>query len=266
MPTPLTDAINALTTYANTVTGASDTTLSDAVATLANGYGGGGGFSVDDIVSRNITGDIVYSGSHTYLTDGLFTYTAIDSFTSSTITGAERGIRAFFYCNNLKSISMPNLAIGNNTAKLMEMCYRCTNLESAYLPNMATNWGNSMFEGCSKLTDVNIDACVTLPQSTFRYCESLQIIDLPNCTRLNNTAFDGCYSLETVILRSPTVCAINHVNALQSTPLRGYGGTYSGHVYVPSALLETYKTTTNWSTLYASYPNIFETIEGSIYE
>lgn len=40
--TPLTDAINALTTYSNTVTGASDQTLSDAVATLAAGYGGGG--------------------------------------------------------------------------------------------------------------------------------------------------------------------------------------------------------------------------------
>ena len=40
--TPLTDAIEALTTYSNTVTGASDTTLSDAVATLASGYGGGG--------------------------------------------------------------------------------------------------------------------------------------------------------------------------------------------------------------------------------
>ncbi len=45
MATPLTDAINALTTYANTVTGASDTTLSDAVGTLAAGYGGGGGGS-----------------------------------------------------------------------------------------------------------------------------------------------------------------------------------------------------------------------------
>ena len=40
--TPLTDAIEALTTYSNTVTGASDQTLSDAVATLAAGYGGGG--------------------------------------------------------------------------------------------------------------------------------------------------------------------------------------------------------------------------------
>lgn len=43
MSTPLTDAINALTTYANSVTGASDTTLSDAVDTLVDGYGGGGG-------------------------------------------------------------------------------------------------------------------------------------------------------------------------------------------------------------------------------
>lgn len=50
MSTPLTDAINALTTYANSVTGASDTTLSDAVDTLVAGYGGGGsaeGISID---------------------------------------------------------------------------------------------------------------------------------------------------------------------------------------------------------------------------
>ena len=40
--TPLTDAINALTTYANTVTGQNDPDLSTAVATLASGYGGGG--------------------------------------------------------------------------------------------------------------------------------------------------------------------------------------------------------------------------------
>lgn len=41
--TPLTDQLNALTQYINTVTEGSDTCLSDAVATLADGYGGGGG-------------------------------------------------------------------------------------------------------------------------------------------------------------------------------------------------------------------------------
>ena len=35
MATPLTDAINALTTYANEITGKSDTTLSAAVGSLA---------------------------------------------------------------------------------------------------------------------------------------------------------------------------------------------------------------------------------------
>lgn len=38
----LTPKIEALTAYANTITGKSDTTLSDAVASLADGYGGGG--------------------------------------------------------------------------------------------------------------------------------------------------------------------------------------------------------------------------------
>lgn len=41
MATPLTDGINALTAYANEVTGESDTTLSDAIESLVAGYGGG---------------------------------------------------------------------------------------------------------------------------------------------------------------------------------------------------------------------------------
>lgn len=43
MATPLTDAINALTTYANGITGKSDANLPDAVRSLADGYGGGSG-------------------------------------------------------------------------------------------------------------------------------------------------------------------------------------------------------------------------------
>lgn len=41
MSTPLTDSINALTQYANEITGKQDTTLSDAVGSLVEGYGGG---------------------------------------------------------------------------------------------------------------------------------------------------------------------------------------------------------------------------------
>lgn len=58
MSTPLTDGINALTTYANEVTGASDTTLSDAVHTLANGYGQGGGITQGIEVATDSSGKI----------------------------------------------------------------------------------------------------------------------------------------------------------------------------------------------------------------
>lgn len=69
MSTPLTDSINALTTYANEVTGASDTTLSDAVHTLASGYGQGGVSNVvtgtfkSAMVGASVDVDVDYSGN-----------------------------------------------------------------------------------------------------------------------------------------------------------------------------------------------------------
>ena len=51
MSTPLTDSINALTAYANETTGEEDTTLSDAVGRLCEGYGGGDAFVIQSIAS-----------------------------------------------------------------------------------------------------------------------------------------------------------------------------------------------------------------------
>ena len=56
MATPLTDSINALTTYANEVTRGSDTNLSDAVHTLASGYGGSA-----TLITKTITENGTYS-------------------------------------------------------------------------------------------------------------------------------------------------------------------------------------------------------------
>ena len=68
MSSPLTDKINALTAYANGITGESDTTLSEAVHTLGSGYGGGGG------------GGLEYEGgTYTPATDELPTITFANS-------------------------------------------------------------------------------------------------------------------------------------------------------------------------------------------
>ena len=54
MTQPLTDAINALTRYANETTGQSDTNLSDAVRTLCDGYGGGDDFTRKTIMALGV--------------------------------------------------------------------------------------------------------------------------------------------------------------------------------------------------------------------
>jgi hypothetical protein len=69
MATPLTDSINALTQYANETTGKQDTTLSDAVGSLVDGYGGGSASNVvigtfqSDVVDQAIDIDIPYTGN-----------------------------------------------------------------------------------------------------------------------------------------------------------------------------------------------------------
>lgn len=54
MATPLTDSINALTQYANETTGKQDTTLSDAVGSLVEGYGGGSWKTLEVTVPEEI--------------------------------------------------------------------------------------------------------------------------------------------------------------------------------------------------------------------
>lgn len=70
--TPLTDAINALTQYANETTGASDTTLSDAVGTLVAGYGGGGVNTAFKLADFQVpTGKwVINQGIYNYVAEG----------------------------------------------------------------------------------------------------------------------------------------------------------------------------------------------------
>ena len=90
MATPLTDAINALTTYANSVTGESDTTLSDAVYSLAEGYGQGGTQKVvTSVLLNSSSGDAniadVADGSYDLAhTDGFLIIRASGSTAPST--------------------------------------------------------------------------------------------------------------------------------------------------------------------------------------
>ena len=103
-----------------------------------------------------------------------------------------------------------------------------------------------------------------VPSNCFRYCTSLELFDAP-CATIQASAMGNSGKLNTLVLRrTDAVVNLLNVSAFVSTPFAS-GGT-GGTAYVPSALVESYKTATNWSTLYAAGTCNFVAIEGSEYE
>ena len=97
-------------------------------------------------------------------------------------------------------------------------------------------------------------------------CQQLELVDAGKVQAIGANAFANCYKLQTLILRrTGAICALNATTAFNNTPMSGYNGL-TGTVYVPNALISTYQTSTNWSTLYNNNTVTFVKIEGSIYE
>ena len=99
----------------------------------------------------------------------------------------------------------------------------------------------------------------------FRSCTSMTFVDLPLLGTIETGVFYGCSKLNTLVLRkSDAICTLSATGAFTNTPFAA--GKAGGKCYVPSALIDTYKTATNWSTLYAAGTCEFVAIEGSEYE
>lgn len=237
MTQPLTDAINALTRYANETTGQSDPDLSSAVRTLCDGYGGGGGYTLDAIAEKSITGDIVLDTA-TVIKFGAFAESAITSATGTAPTRIET--EAFRYCASLITIKFPNVENVNVASYAFA---NCATLEEVHLPKLS-NISSTTF------------MCAT--------CPNLKVADLGVIGSMTNNMFNGDTSLRTLILRKTgSICTTNWANA------GVFGGIYNNPtestIYVPSALISSYQSATNWSTLY-NMGVTFSAIEGSIYE
>lgn len=95
--TPLTDAINALTQYANETTGQSDTTLSDAVGTLVAGYGGGGGSVLPDGYTQML---FIQSNANQYIDTGLYTKSS-HTYYLQYMRGADSAVTINIFGNNV---------------------------------------------------------------------------------------------------------------------------------------------------------------------
>ena len=109
------------------------------------------------------------------------------------------------------------------------------------------------FYRCSNLTHITLPLVTKINENAFAYCTSLNKIDLPSVTSILTYVFNNCTALNALILRSSTMCTLSSTNSLSNTPIAS--GT--GYIYVPSALVNSYKTATNWST----YASKFRAIE-----
>ena len=78
---------------------------------------------------------------------------------------------------------------------------------------------------------------------SFMSCSNLAKIDFDVLEEMKDADFYQCFALSAVIIRSPVVCTMSDSNAFELTPIAS--GT--GYIYVPAALVDSYKAATNWS-------------------
>ena len=129
------------------------------------------------------------------------------------------GVAAFYRCNDLASISIPNSAtsigeqafyqcssltsvtIGNSVTSIGQSAFReCSSLVSVTIPNSVTSIGSSAFYGCISLTSVTLSNSVTsIEMKTFYGCTNLASVNIPSSlTSIGSSAFEKCSSLASV--------------------------------------------------------------------
>lgn len=106
--------------------------------------------------------------------------------------------------------------------------------------------GSFVFRNSPILEEVDVSGCTSAGLSCFAGDTAIQKLDFPALKSLTYSGhWQGCSSLETLILRyEGGVVALQNVNSLTGTPVEA--GT--GYVYVPAALVDSYKAATNWAT------------------
>lgn len=118
--------------------------------------------------------------------------------------------------------------------------------------NITTSIAAQKFRGCAALTNVIFPNVTSVGLAAFWNCTALKQADFEKTVSFANNAFYGCSALTALILRN-TEAVSSLTGNLSGTPIAS--GT--GYIYVPAALVATYKAATGWST----YANQIRAIE-----
>ena len=219
----------------------------------------GGGYSVEDYLNHRMAGSATYTGS---------------DILSVTLQG-QANIAELSFPNVGTFASLPNYAFSGITSLTAFSAPKATRITSSMLANNTamtsvdfsnlTDTGTNLFLNCSALSVLVLPKVQTIYSQTFRGCSNLQKLDVL-ATRgfTNQNNMNGCAKLTELIIRSTSVPTLSNVNNFTGTPFAS-GGT-GGTLYVPQALISSYQSASNWSTILGYANNQILPIEGSIYE
>ena len=108
------------------------------------------------------------------------------------------GEKAFWNCDNLESITIPNSAtsIGKNAF------INCSGLKNITIGDNVTSIGFGAFSGCISLTGITIGDNVTeIGERAFFNCSSLESVTMGNnVTEIGVSAFEDCTSLTSITI------------------------------------------------------------------
>ena len=120
-------------------------------------------------------------------------------------------------------------------------------IEECNTPNVQSV-GSSTFQGCTYLKKVYFPNNNSAVSSTaFAGCVSMTYAHIGRTPMINNYAFQNCSALKTIIITSTSIPSLSTKDVFTGTPI--IDGT--GYIYVLDELVESYKSSTNWS-IYAS--------------
>ena len=159
---------------------------------------------------------------------------------------------------NLTGIELPLITTASDY-----LCYQCSNLTYAKMYGFTTIKSGA-FQECHALTKLHFPSATAIDGWgwALSQCNNLERIYLPKVTSIAcSNCFTDCKKIHTLVLGANSVCSLSSSNILGgATPIRN--GT--GYIYVPSALVNSYKSATNWSTFASQfraiedYPEVLE--------
>lgn len=111
-----------------------------------------------------------------------------------------------------------------------------------YSNDRVTTVGAYAFQNCSGLTSVSFPNVTSIGDYAFNAAHKLAKADLPKVTSIGQHSFSAANALEALILRNAEkVCSLGS-DAVSYTKI----SSDSGYIYVPAALVDSYKAAANW--------------------